>query len=113
LATGWAISDSQIFIFVTGAWILRAGFVVTKMCLSLIAGQPMKTLGKRVISPLSLALCVAILGGCSSPPPPPAVTPPPPVRTCQAMDKTDVLGDVRAENGEVTRTTTTTRCVTQ
>jgi hypothetical protein len=113
LATGWAISDSQIFIFVTGVWILRAGFVVTKMCRSLIAGQPMKTLGKRVISPLSLALCVAILGGCSSPPPPPAVTPPPPVRTCQAMDKTDVLGDVRAENGEVTRVTTTTRCVTQ
>jgi hypothetical protein len=29
------------------------------------------------------------------------------------MDKTDVMGDVRAENGEVTRVTTTTRCVTQ
>jgi hypothetical protein len=29
------------------------------------------------------------------------------------MDKTDVLGEARAENGEVTRVTTTTRCVTQ
>ena len=105
------MSDSQFFIFVTGVWILRAGFVVTKMCRSLIAGQPMKTLGKRVFAPL--AFCAAILGGCSSPPPPPTVTPPPPERTCQAMDKTDVLGDVRAENGEVTRVTTTTRCITQ
>jgi hypothetical protein len=107
------MGDSQIFIFLTGVWIFRAGSVVTKMCRSLIAGQPMKFLGKRVISPVSLAFCVAILGGCSSPPPPPAVTPPPPERTCQAMDKTDVLGDVRAEDGQVTRITTTTRCVTQ
>ncbi|WP_196373679.1 hypothetical protein [Pseudomonas fluorescens] len=73
----------------------------------------MKTLGKRVISPVSLAFCVAILAGCASPPPPPAVTPPPPERTCQAMDKTDVLGDVRGEDGQVTRITTTTRCITQ
>jgi predicted RNA-binding protein len=29
------------------------------------------------------------------------------------MDKTDVLGDVRDEEGEVTRITTTTHCVTQ
>ena len=57
-------------------------------------------------------LCV-ILGGCASPPPPPpAAPPPPPERTCQTLDKTDVMGDVKAE-GEVTRVTTTTRCVTQ
>ena len=29
-ATGRAISDSQVFIFVTGVWILHAGSVVTK-----------------------------------------------------------------------------------
>ncbi|MBZ9784888.1 hypothetical protein K9857_25420 [Pseudomonas sp. REP124] len=72
----------------------------------------MKTLGKRVFAPL--ALCTALLAGCSSPPPPPPAAPPPaPVRTCQDMDKTDVLGDARDENGEITRVTTTTRCVTQ
>jgi len=70
----------------------------------------MKTPGKRVFAPL--ALCAAILGGCASPPPPPPPLPPP-QRTCETMDKTDVLGDVRADNGEVTRVTTTTRCVTQ
>jgi len=75
----------------------------------------MKTLGKRVCTPLSLALCTAILAACSSPPPPPPAAPPPvPVRTCGApVDKTDVMGDVRGENGEVTRVTTTTRCITQ
>jgi hypothetical protein len=74
----------------------------------------MKNLGKRVCTPLSLAFCAAILGGCASPPPPPPATPPPPPeRTCQTLDKTDVLGDVRDENGEVTRVTTTTRCITQ
>jgi hypothetical protein len=76
-----------------------------KMSRSLIAGQPMKTLGKRIFTPLSLVLYAVILAGCTSPPPPPE-------RTCQTSDKTDVLGDIRAE-GEVTRVTTTTRCVTQ
>jgi hypothetical protein len=74
----------------------------------------MKSLGKRVFAPLSLAFCAAILAGCASPPPPPPATPPPPPeRTCQTMDKTDVLGDVRDEDGVVTRVTTTTNCVTQ
>jgi hypothetical protein len=36
----------------------------------------------------------------------------PPVRTCQTTENTDVQGDVRAE-GQVTRETTLTRCVTQ
>lgn len=72
----------------------------------------MNSLGKRIFTPL--ALCAVILGGCASPPPPPPMAPPPPPeRTCQTNDKTDVMGDVRAENGEVTRNTTTTRCVTQ
>lgn len=66
-----------------------------------------------MFTPLTLALCVGILGGCASPPPPPpAAPPPPPERTCQTSDKTDVMGDMRAE-GEVTRVTTTTHCVTQ
>jgi len=73
----------------------------------------MKSLGKRVFAPMSLVFCAMILGGCASaPPPPPAAPPPPPERTCQTLDKTDVMGDMRAE-GEVTRVTTTTRCVTQ
>jgi hypothetical protein len=71
----------------------------------------MNSLGKRAFSPLSLAFCVAILSGCSSPPPPPP--PLPPVeRTCETLDKTDVMGDAKGE-GEVTRVTTTTRCITQ
>jgi hypothetical protein len=70
----------------------------------------MKTLGKRVFAPL--ALCTAILGGCANPPPPPPPLPPP-ERTCETMDKTDVMGEARGDNGEVTRVTTTTRCVTQ
>ncbi|MGF6330259.1 hypothetical protein ABH909_003137 [Pseudomonas sp. BS3782 TE3695] len=73
----------------------------------------MNSLGIRIFSPLSLVLCTAILGGCASPPPPPpAAPPPPPVRTCQTSENTDVQGDMRAE-GQVTRTTTLTRCVTQ
>jgi hypothetical protein len=71
----------------------------------------MKSLGKRIFAPLSL--CAIILGGCSSPPPPPpAAPPPPPEKTCQTSDSTQVMGDVRAE-GQVTRETTVTRCVTQ
>ena len=71
----------------------------------------MNSLEKRAFSPLSLAFCIAILSGCSSPPPPPP--PLPPVeRHCETIDKTEVLGDARAE-GEVKRMTTTTRCITQ
>ncbi|MFJ4196020.1 hypothetical protein [Pseudomonas sp. NPDC089534] len=56
---------------------------------------------------------MALLGGCSSPPPPPPAVPPPePVRTCQTLENTDVSGDMYAD-GQVTRHTTTTRCVTQ
>lgn len=74
----------------------------------------MNSLGKRVSTPLSLAFCAALLGGCASPPPPPPAAPPPiPQRTCETSEKTDVLGDVRAEEGQVTRETTATRCVTQ
>jgi len=40
-----------------------------KMSRSLIAGQPMKTLGKRIFTPLSLVLYAVILAGCTSPPP--------------------------------------------
>ncbi|KJZ37756.1 hypothetical protein VC34_24645 [Pseudomonas fluorescens] len=73
----------------------------------------MKSLGKRTFTTLSFALWIAILGGCASPPPPPpAAPPPPPVRTCQTTENTDVQGDMRAE-GQVTRETTLTRCVTQ
>lgn len=75
----------------------------------------MNSLAKRFFTPLSLAFCAVILSGCASPPPPPppaAPPPPPAVRTCQTMDKTDVMGDVLAD-GQVTRVTTTTRCVTQ
>jgi hypothetical protein len=72
----------------------------------------MNSLGKRAFSPLSLAFCIAILSGCSSPPPPPP--PLPPVeRHCEKLDNTEVLGEPRAENGQVTRMTTTTRCITQ
>ncbi|MEZ1314867.1 hypothetical protein QIW53_02515 [Pseudomonas fluorescens] len=74
----------------------------------------MKNSGKRICTYLSMIFCAAILGGCASPPPPPPLAPPPaPVRTCQATDTTDVLGDVRGADGQVTRVTTTTRCVTQ
>ncbi|WP_170930025.1 MULTISPECIES: hypothetical protein [unclassified Pseudomonas] len=56
---------------------------------------------------------MALLGGCASPPPPPPALPPPePVRTCQTLENTDVSGDMYAD-GQVTRHTTTTRCVTQ
>lgn len=73
----------------------------------------MNSLGKRVLLPVSLAFCAIVLNGCASPPPPPPVAPPPPVeRTCETVDKTDVMGDARAE-GQVTRETTLTRCVTQ
>jgi hypothetical protein len=73
----------------------------------------MKSLGKRIVAPLSLAFFTAILGGCASPPPPPpAAPPPPPERTCQTSENTEVQGDMRAE-GQVTRHTTLTRCVTQ
>ncbi|MDI2590674.1 hypothetical protein NYP20_17370 [Pseudomonas sp. N3-W] len=74
----------------------------------------MNSLGKRALSPVSLAFCLAMLSACASPPPPPPppAAPPPPVRTCQTMDKTDVMGDMRAD-GQVTRVTTTTHCVTQ
>ncbi len=73
----------------------------------------MNSLGKRRFTPLSLAFCALILSGCASPPPPPPVTPPPPPeRTCETLDKTDVMGDARMDE-QVTRTTTTTRCVTQ
>lgn len=74
----------------------------------------MKSLGKRVFSPLSLALCALILGGCASPPPPPPPPAPPPLeRTCEMIESTDVQGDVRGESGQVTRVTELTRCVTQ
>ncbi|MGF6110527.1 hypothetical protein ABH906_005073 [Pseudomonas frederiksbergensis] len=73
----------------------------------------MKSLGKRVLMPLSLAFCAVITSGCASPPPPaPVIPPPPPERTCQTLDNTDVMGDARMDE-QVTRTTTTTRCVTQ
>jgi len=45
--------------------------------------------------------------GWRTPPPPP-----PPEKTCQTSDSTQVMGDMRAE-GQVTRETTVTRCVTQ
>jgi PBP1b-binding outer membrane lipoprotein LpoB len=73
----------------------------------------MNSLGKRVFMPLSLAFGAVIASGCASPPPPPPViAPPPPERTCETLDKTDVMGDARMD-AQVTRTTTTTRCVTQ
>lgn len=73
----------------------------------------MNSLGKRVFMPLSLAVCAVIASGCASPPPPaPVIPPPPPERTCETLDKTDVMGDARMD-AQVTRTTTTTRCVTQ
>lgn len=60
----------------------------------------------------ALLLAFAALGGCASPPPPPVVVQAPPVKTCNSNEDTQVLGDARAD-GEVTRVTTTTRCVTQ
>ena len=60
----------------------------------------------------ALFLAFATLGGCASPPPPPVVVQAPPVKTCNSSDNTQVLGDARAD-GEVTRVTTTTRCITQ
>lgn len=60
----------------------------------------------------ALLLAFAALGGCASPPPPPMVVQAPPVKTCNSNEDTQVLGDARAD-GEVTRVTTTTRCVTQ
>lgn len=73
----------------------------------------MNSLGKRVFLSVSFAFCAAVIAGCASPPPPPpAAAPPLPERTCETLEKTDVLGDARAE-GQVTRETTLTRCVTQ
>ncbi|MGF0238383.1 hypothetical protein ACQR3P_05755 [Rhodococcus sp. IEGM1300] len=73
----------------------------------------MNNLGKRAFSPLSLVLFAVVLGGCASPPPPPPPAPPPPlVRTCATTESTDVQGDARAD-GQVTRMTTLTRCITQ
>jgi hypothetical protein len=60
----------------------------------------------------ALLLAFAALGGCASPPPPTVVVQAPPVKTCSSNEDTQVLGDARVE-GEVTRVTTTTRCITQ
>lgn len=73
----------------------------------------MPILLRSAFAPLLLPLCaVAVLSGCASPPPPPVVVQAPPVKTCNTAQDTQVLGQARAE-GEVTRVTTTTRCITQ
>jgi hypothetical protein len=73
----------------------------------------MNSLGKYRSAAFSLFFCATFLGACASPPPPPPAAPPPtPQRTCDTSEATDVLGDVRAD-GQITRVTTTTRCVTQ
>ncbi|MFJ2714523.1 hypothetical protein ACIOZM_27235 [Pseudomonas sp. NPDC087346] len=74
----------------------------------------MNSLGKRVCATSSMVFGLVLLSGCASPPPPPpAAPPPPPVRICQTLENTDVLGEMRGPDGQVTRVTTTTRCVTQ
>lgn len=78
-----------------------------------LAGHLMPILLRSAFAPLLLPLCaVAMLSGCASPPPPPVVVQAPPVKTCNTAQDTQVLGQARAE-GEVTRVTTTTRCITQ
>lgn len=78
-----------------------------------LAGHLMPILLRSAFAPLLLPLCaVAVLSGCASPPPPPVVVQAPPVKTCNTAQDTQVLGQARAE-GEVTRVTTTTRCITQ
>ena len=88
-------------------------YIWLEILLTRLAGHLMHTFLRSAVAPLLLPLCaIAILSGCASPPPPPVVVQAPPVKTCNTAENTEVLGQARAE-GEVTRVTTTTRCITQ
>ncbi len=70
----------------------------------------MKPSFKSLFVGTALAL---LLGACASPPPPPPpIVPKPLERTCDTQEHTDVRGNMTAE-GETTRVTTKTVCVTQ
>ncbi|MNE94454.1 hypothetical protein D3C80_1924180 [compost metagenome] len=71
----------------------------------------MNTSLRFALTSLLFGLCVAALSSCASPPPP-VVVHAPPTKECSSTENTQVLGDARAE-GEVTRVTTKTVCVTQ
>ncbi|MDR9750286.1 hypothetical protein RG836_02410 [Pseudomonas sp. SZMC_28357] len=69
---------------------------------------------KPSLKPMLVSAALALLlSACASPPPPPPpIAPKPLERTCDTHEDTDVSGNMTAE-GQTTRTTTRTVCVTQ